>query len=80
MKLKQGNLGQGMTEYIIIVGIIAVSAIGITSIMSNHVKVGFGTIANALRGNDDRPMDFQEITETNMKGKDMGNFHDTADR
>ena len=69
-----------MTEYIIIVGIIAISAIGITSIMSNHVKVAFGTIANALRGEDARPMDFEDISDTNMKGKDMGNFHDSADR
>lgn len=80
MKLQKRNSGQGMTEYLIIVAIIAVAAIGITSITGNHIKVGFGTIANALRGEDRRPADFEDISDTTMEGKDMGNFHDTADR
>jgi Flp pilus assembly pilin Flp len=80
MKAQKNNTGQGMTEYLIIVALIAVSAIGITSLTSNHVKVGFGRIANALRGEDKNPGKYDDIKETHTKSRDMGDFTEGVDR
>lgn len=69
-----------MTEYLIIVALIGITAIGITSLMSNHVKVGFGRIANALKGEDKKPAEYKTLTKSLMEDKDMGNFTDGVDR
>ncbi len=43
--------GQGMTEYIIIVALIAIAAIGVISIFGQNIRALFATSANALAGN-----------------------------
>jgi len=47
-QLKQ--LGQGMTEYIIIVALIAISAIGIYSIFGDTITDQMGTMTEELAG------------------------------
>ncbi len=42
--------GQGLIEYLIIVAIMAVSTIGIVSVMGQTVKGKFATITNSLQG------------------------------
>ena len=69
-----------MTEYLIIVALISVSAIAITSLTSNHVKVGFGRIANALRGEDKNPGKYEDLKDTHMESRDMGDFTEGVDR
>jgi pilus assembly protein Flp/PilA len=44
--------GQGMTEYIIIVALIAIAAIGVVSLFGDNIRDLFGTSANALAGNE----------------------------
>ena len=44
--------GQGMTEYIIIVALIAIAAIGVVTVFGNNLRVLFTNSANALAGND----------------------------
>lgn len=43
--------GQGMTEYIIIVALIAIAAIGIVTVFGSNVRILFGGITQALAGN-----------------------------
>jgi pilus assembly protein Flp/PilA len=45
--------GQGMTEYIIIVALIAIAAIGVITLFSNNIRKLFGASAEALAGNED---------------------------
>jgi Flp pilus assembly pilin Flp len=45
------DAGQGMTEYIIIVALIAIAAIGIVTVFGSNVRVLFGGITQALSGN-----------------------------
>ena len=45
-------LGQGMTEYIIIVALIAIAAIGVFSSFGNVVKGQVGAMAAELGGKD----------------------------
>ena len=42
--------GQGMTEYIIIVALIAIAAIGVVTVFGDNIRRIFGTSANALSG------------------------------
>lgn len=49
---KKRMLGQGMTEYIIIVALIAIAAIGVFSAFGNVVKGQVGAMAAELGGKD----------------------------
>ena len=49
MKLKKSR-GQGMTEYIIIVALIAIAAIGVITLFGDNIKALFGMSADALAG------------------------------
>jgi pilus assembly protein Flp/PilA len=42
--------GQGMTEYIIIVALIAIAAIGVITIFGDNIRALFGMSADALSG------------------------------
>src|SRR5438552_3902962 len=44
--------GQGMTEYIIIVALIAIAAIGIITLFGDNIRRLFGMSADALAGDD----------------------------
>lgn len=42
--------GQGMTEYIVIVALVAIAAIGVVSVYGDNVRKIFGTSVDALAG------------------------------
>ena len=52
--------GQGMTEYIIIVALIAIAAIGVVSLFGDNIRALFGASADALAGNEDRTVNTNE--------------------
>jgi len=63
-KQKKKNLakktrGQGMTEYIIIVALIAIAAIGVVTLFGDNIRALFGVSADALSG----------VTGTDNRGK-----------
>ena len=67
-KLRQSirdESGQGMTEYIIIVALIAIAAIGVVSLFGDNIRALFGASADALAGNEDRTVN------TNENGVDL---------
>ena len=49
-KLVRKNRGQGMTEYIIIVALIAIAAVGIITIFGNNIRQLFGASVDILGG------------------------------
>ncbi len=49
---KRSNLGQGMTEYIIILALLAVGAIAAYTFFGDTVRGQVGTIAGELGGQD----------------------------
>jgi len=49
-KMMRRQDGQGMTEYIIIVALIAIAAIGVVTVFGDNIRKLFGTSANALAG------------------------------
>lgn len=74
--LLRKNTGQGMTEYLIIVALIAVSAIVVTRGTSQNMKVGFGKISNALRGIERSSGDYHDVSNSEVEGKDMNDFNE----
>jgi pilus assembly protein Flp/PilA len=56
--------GQGMTEYIIIVGLVAIAAIGVVTVFGNEVRALFGAAADGLNGEK------KEIVLGGAKGTD----------
>jgi pilus assembly protein Flp/PilA len=49
-KLMRNQSGQGMTEYIIIVALIAIAAIGVVTIFGDNIRKMFGASVDALAG------------------------------
>jgi len=48
--LMKSQSGQGMTEYIIIVALIAIAAIAAVTLFGDHIRKMFGTSVDALAG------------------------------
>ncbi|HZH04300.1 MAG TPA: Flp family type IVb pilin [Myxococcaceae bacterium] len=53
MKSRAGTRGQGLTEYILIVALMAIAAIGVVTLLGDNVRKLFGQAAEALTGNPD---------------------------
>ena len=73
MNRRNRNKGQGMTEYLIIVAIIAVSAIGVTRVTGQHLTTGFSRIAKALEGTKDKG-NYDVVGTDYSQSRDMGDF------
>ncbi|WP_341503836.1 hypothetical protein [Gallaecimonas sp. GXIMD4217] len=52
MQIKRKQLGQGMTEYIIIVALIAVAAIGVYSFFGKSIRNQVAGLATEISGQD----------------------------
>jgi Flp pilus assembly pilin Flp len=51
-RLMRSEAGQGMTEYIIIVALVAIAAIACVTLFGDYVRKMFGTSVDALDGTD----------------------------
>jgi Flp pilus assembly pilin Flp len=75
-KAMRRKAGQGMTEYIIILAIIAIGAILIIGLFGKQIKAGFGKSTAAMKG-DQAGADAVEdanVDANAMKQNDMGTF------
>lgn len=52
LKLKSKQLGQGMTEYIIIVALIAIAAIAVYGFFGDAIRGQMGAMTQELSGSD----------------------------
>ena len=65
--------GQGMTEYIIIVALIAIAAIGVVTTFGNDIRHIFDASTDSLSGNTSAKNASQKYgTKTNDTLKDFG--------
>ncbi len=69
--------GQGMTEYIIIVALIAIGAIFVVTVFGDNIRALFGSSANALQGQSTSAEDLggEEVGEDDVK-RDLKTFHE----
>jgi len=75
---KQRQRGQGMTEYIIIVALVAIGAIAVVTIFGDNIRGLFGASANALAGTSTEEVATTEVEDDAMKKnlKDFADFED----
>ena len=66
--------GQGMTEYIIIVALIAIAAITVISLFGDNIRALFATTDNALAGNEATPTDTHEATGGHYDHRSLETF------
>ncbi|MBK7860590.1 MAG: hypothetical protein IPJ65_18725 [Archangiaceae bacterium] len=66
--------GQGMTEYIIIVALIAIAAIGIITLFGDNIRRLFGMSADALAGDDGITQRNVTKANDNLTNKTMKSF------
>lgn len=66
--------GQGLIEYLIIVALVAVGALGIMRVVGSNVSVQFANIAKALGSGDDQQLKAQQIDSQMYSKKDLSNF------
>jgi pilus assembly protein Flp/PilA len=72
-KKKALKRGQGMTEYIIIVALIAIAAIGVVTLFGDNIRKLFGASANALSGSTSEANAGQKAQDK-VLNKTMRNF------
>ncbi len=53
----RGRNGQGLTEYIIVVALVAIAAIGIVNLFGNQLRNQFSTIIAAMSGSSQKKVD-----------------------
>lgn len=80
MKLKEkfpkiSNKGQGLVEYLVILALVAVGAIGIVKVISQNIRVHYTHVAEALgsRVDGDRP-EKGVVRKSMHEEKDFNNF------
>ena len=74
MKKQLRQLGQGMTEYIIIVALIAISAIGIYSIFGDTITDQMGTMTEELAGGTGTIQSVDSNLSNATTKRDLGDY------
>ncbi|MBT8350525.1 MAG: hypothetical protein KJO26_04735 [Deltaproteobacteria bacterium] len=68
-RLVKGKNGQGMTEYIIIVALIAIAAIGIYTLFGKQIREVVGAISGQLGGETKKSA--ETVDTSKQRGKDI---------
>jgi pilus assembly protein Flp/PilA len=68
--------GQGMTEYIIIVALVAIAAIGVVTVFGDNIRKVFAASAEAVAGDTNATSKAKKgaATKKSATQKDLGNF------
>ena len=66
--------GQGLVEYLIIVSLVAVGAIGIVKVISQNMRFHFTQVAEALGSHTTERPEKGEIRKSHFESKDFNNF------
>jgi Flp pilus assembly pilin Flp len=67
--------GQGMTEYLIIVALVAVAAIGVVTVFGRDVRELFGATTDALAGNQARNTAVRANVRANKGLRNFGEYN-----
>ncbi len=74
LKRTKGRKGQGMTEYIIIVALIAIAAIGVITLFGDNIRALFGAAADATSGEQDVTPQTKKTDQKLLKSKSLKTF------
>lgn len=71
---KKHTSGQGLTEYIIIVALVAIAAIGIVNILGTQIRSQFHTIISALSGHGIKVKDHSTKSKKELNKKTLSTY------
>ena len=74
MKFVKNRNGQGLIEYLIIVGIVAIGSISIISILGGNINRKMANINAGLIGGTQTEKKGEAIKEKALRNRDLGNF------
>ena len=74
-KLLKNQKGQGMTEYLIIVALIAIAAIGVVTVFGRDIRSLFSDTTNALAGNQAANTANKANVNKSKSLKDFGKYN-----
>ena len=66
--------GQGMTEYIIIVALIAIAAIGVVTLFGDNIRDLFGGASDALAGETNVTIGTEKTSGKHTESRTLKNF------
>jgi pilus assembly protein Flp/PilA len=69
-KLVKSQSGQGMTEYLIIVALISIAAVGVVTVFGNDIRQLFSAATGTLNGQSSTA----NTTKASVKAKTLKNF------
>ncbi len=72
-KMNRKNRGQGMTEYIIIVALIAIAAVAVVTAFGNNIRNLFGASTDVLAG---APKGTNNANSVTVGSKNLKDFSD----
>ena len=70
LKLVRSQSGQGMTEYLIIVALISIAAVGVVTVFGNDIRQLFSAATGTLNGQASTA----NTTKASVKAKTLKNF------
>jgi pilus assembly protein Flp/PilA len=70
----RNELGQGTSEYIIVVALIGIAAIGVVSLFGENLRAVFATATNALGGNTSERTKSQQAHQRHTRKRTLGDF------
>ena len=73
-RCKKSQSGQSLTEYLILVALIAISSIGIIRVLGQTTRAQLSNVTNALQGNHRKKVNSQNVEEKHYKMNDLSNF------
>jgi pilus assembly protein Flp/PilA len=73
-KLLQSQSGQGMSEYLIIVALIAIAAIGVVTVFGRDIRELFAGTTNSLAGNQATNTAVKANVKANKGLKNFGKY------
>ena len=68
-----------MIEYIILVALVSVAALGIVSIFGHTVTAKLSQITKSLQGRNPRTIEVEEVEEKHWRKRHMNNFYNSED-
>ena len=78
-KCLQSTRGQGLVEYLILLGLISVSSIAIVSVVGKNVREQYARISNALRGKKEQ-IQLSTPDQSSYQSRGMDDFDQSANK
>lgn len=70
----RNQCGQGLIEYLIVVALMSVACVFVMSALNKTVQVSYGNVIRKLQDSKQRPFQHEQIEESDLRRRDLGNF------